>query len=81
VLHATEALHDFAVTLRRRVIDIAAKIICHAGRTVLKIPQATWEFLHFQDLWNRSAQPPQYLNGCKYHPTQWGNSLNLGKMK
>jgi len=48
----------FATTLRRKVIDIAAKIIRHAGRTILKVPQAAWKFLNFEDLWNRSAQPP-----------------------
>jgi hypothetical protein len=48
----------FATTLRRKVLDIAAKIIRHAGRMILKIPQAAWKFLHSQDLWNRSAHPP-----------------------
>ncbi|MCF8052882.1 MAG: transposase, partial [Desulfobacterales bacterium] len=50
----------YATTLRRRVIDIAAKIVRHAGRVVLKITAATSEQLNFALLWQKSASPPRY---------------------
>ena len=49
-----------ATTLRRRVIDIAAKIVRHGGRVVLKVTAATFEALNFEVLWQRSASPPGY---------------------
>jgi hypothetical protein len=48
----------YPTTLRRKVIDIAAKIIRHAGRIILKVPHGVWKHLHFDQLWKRSAQPP-----------------------
>ena len=50
----------YATTLRRKVIDIAAKIVRHAHRVVLKITAATIEQLNFHALWARSASPPKY---------------------
>lgn len=50
----------YATTLRRKVIDIAAKIVRHAGRVVLKITAATFETLNFGRLWQSSASPPKY---------------------
>lgn len=50
----------YATTLRRRVIDIAAKIVRHAGQVVLKITAATSEQLNFALLWQKSASPPRY---------------------
>lgn len=51
----------FATTLRRKVIDVAAKIIRHAGRVILKVPQAAWQHLRFQEMWVKSAQPPIFV--------------------
>jgi len=50
----------YATTLRRRVIDIAAKIVRHGGRVVLKVTAATFEALNFEVLWQRSGAPPKY---------------------
>jgi hypothetical protein len=50
----------YASTLRRRIIDIAAKIVRHGGRIVLKITAATCEQLNFMLLWKRSLAPPPY---------------------
>jgi hypothetical protein len=50
----------YATTLRRRIIDFAAKIVRHGGRLVLKITAATCEQLNFFQLWERSLSPPRY---------------------
>ena len=41
-------------------IDIAAKIVRHGGRAVLKVTAATFEALNFEVLWQRSGAPPRY---------------------
>jgi len=51
----------YATTPRRRIIDIAAKIVSHAGRIALKITAATGEQLSFFMLWERSGSPPRYV--------------------
>ena len=48
----------YATTLRRRFIDVAGKIVTHAGRTVLKVTQAAMDLLHLDDLWLRCSSPP-----------------------
>jgi hypothetical protein len=48
----------YATTLRRRFIDVAGKIVTHAGRTVLKVTQAAMDRLHLDDLWLRCSSPP-----------------------
>jgi hypothetical protein len=45
----------YASSLRRRLIDIAAKIVRHAGRVVLKVPRAVYEQLNFERLWHQTA--------------------------
>jgi len=45
----------FPTTIRRKVIDFAAKIARSGGRTVLKVTQAVWNELHIQTLWARSG--------------------------
>ena len=50
----------YATTVRRKVIDIAAKIVRHGGKVILKVTAATYEQLKFLDLWTRSGMPPQY---------------------
>jgi hypothetical protein len=44
-----------ASSLRRRLIDQAAKIVRHAGQITLKVPRAVYEHLHFHLLWQISA--------------------------
>jgi hypothetical protein len=53
----------YATTLRRRIIDFAAKIVRHGGRLVLKITAATCEQLDFFLLWKKSSSPPRYCWG------------------
>ena len=45
----------YAATLRRQLIDIAAKIVRHAGKTILKISRAVFECLQFDLLWEKSS--------------------------
>jgi len=55
------AVSTYASTLRRKLIDIAAKIVRHAGKAVLKVSRAIFEELQFDILWGRSASPPATL--------------------
>jgi len=50
----------YATTLRRAVVDFAAKLVRKAGQIVLKISRATMEALHFQKLWTRAQLAPAY---------------------
>jgi hypothetical protein len=50
----------YATTVRRKLIDVAAKIVHHAGKIVLKVTAAAWDALHFEALWRRSGKPPQF---------------------
>ena len=50
----------YATTLRRRVIDIAAKVVRHAGKITLKVTTATWMGLDFAKLWQRSGAAPSF---------------------
>jgi hypothetical protein len=52
------AINAYPTTFRRKIIDIAVKVIRHAGKVILKVPEAIWNHLHFEELWRRSAQPP-----------------------
>ena len=50
----------YATTLRRRLIDVAAKIVRHAGQTILKVAAAAMEQLQFAALWAKSSAPPRF---------------------
>jgi hypothetical protein len=52
-------LTAYPTTLRRTLIDIAAKIVRHAGRIILKVSAAVLAALDFQTLWARSGSPPK----------------------
>jgi hypothetical protein len=49
----------YATTLRRRFIDVAGKIVNHAGRVVLKVTQETLDRLRFDELWLLCSSPPK----------------------
>jgi hypothetical protein len=51
----------YATTVRRQLIDIAAKIIRHSGIIVLKVTQATFQALNFSQLWQKSSAPPRFV--------------------
>ena len=55
------ALTAYPTTVRRVLIDFAAKIVSHAGKIVLKVTRACWEALRFRDLWMRSGEPPVFV--------------------
>ena len=48
----------YAVTVRRRLIDIAGKIVSHIGKIVLKISSACFESLRLPKLIKRCRQVP-----------------------
>jgi hypothetical protein len=54
------AVPSYATTLRRTVIDFAAKIVRTGGRTILKVTRATWDQLQIPTLWNLSRSPPRF---------------------
>jgi hypothetical protein len=47
----------YPTTLRRAVIDVAAKFVRHAGQTILKIARPVWEALDFVRLWELANDP------------------------
>ena len=42
----------------RQIIDVAAKIVRHAGQVILKVTEATMARLQVAKLWARSNMPP-----------------------
>jgi hypothetical protein len=48
----------YPTTFRRRLVDIAGKIVSRSGQMVLKVTQSTLERLKLEDLWLRAASPP-----------------------
>ncbi len=48
----------YPATLRRAVIDVAARFVRHAGRIILKIARPAWEALDFGRLWELANAPP-----------------------
>ena len=50
-----------ATTVRRKLIDCAAKIVRKAGKIILKVTSATWNALKLDVLWERSGSPPQFV--------------------
>jgi hypothetical protein len=56
--HSVVPVTAYPTTVRRVLIDFAAKIVKHSGKIILKVTQATWERLQFQELWKRSGDPP-----------------------
>lgn len=50
----------FPTTLRRRLVDVAAKVVSHAGQLVIKLTAAAMESLHFKELWERSLSVQRF---------------------
>ena len=46
-------------TLRRKLLDIAGKIVKSGRKIKLKIPAAVMEALNFKELWERSGKGPR----------------------
>ncbi|MCK4815361.1 IS1380 family transposase [bacterium] len=53
----------YPTTFRRKLIDIAAKIVHHGGKITLKVTEAVWEGLNFSELWRRCNDPPNFSLG------------------
>ena len=49
----------YATTLRRQFIDVAGKIVSHAGKVVLKVTQAALDRLRLDELWLLCSSPPK----------------------
>ena len=50
----------FPTTLRRKLVDVAAKVVSHAGKLVLKLTATAMESLHFKELWERSLSVQRF---------------------
>ncbi|GKT09683.1 IS1380 family transposase [Desulforhabdus sp. TSK] len=53
-------IESYPTTLRRKIIDIAAKIVRTSGKIILKLTQSAWELLNFNKLWTNSGTPPVF---------------------
>lgn len=48
----------YATTMRRRLIDIAGKIVSHAGKIILRVTSTSFESLHLSKLFERCKCAP-----------------------
>jgi len=48
----------YPTTLRRQIFDQAGKIVRHAGKIILRVTQAVWDLLKFDQLWEKAHMPP-----------------------
>lgn len=53
---------SYATTVRRRVIDIAAKVVRTGGQVMLKVTHSVMATLRFAQLWVRCQSPPPILS-------------------
>ena len=51
-------ISSYATTVRRQLVDIAAKIVRTGGAVILKVPKAIMERLKLDALWTRCQQAP-----------------------
>lgn len=51
------AVSSYATTLRRKILDVAGKIVRHAEKTTLKVTLSAWRSLDFYGLWIKSENP------------------------
>ena len=63
-------LNCYPTTLRRRIVDVAGKIVGHAR--ILEITAATWKLLRSTD-WRKSAHPPPFA--CQAQKTKASRCL------
>lgn len=50
----------YATRVRRTLIDIAAKIVRHGGKIMLKVTRSTAEQINLVELWRLSGCPPRF---------------------
>jgi hypothetical protein len=53
-------ISSYATTLRRKILDVAGKIVSHSEKITLKVTVSTWESLNFYQLWIKSGDPIQF---------------------
>jgi hypothetical protein len=58
--HIVVGITAYTTTLRCRLIDIACKVVHHAGQITLKVTEAVWRNLKIPELWKRSSLAPQF---------------------
>jgi hypothetical protein len=51
----------YATTVRRNLIDIAAKLAKKSGKIILKVTSSAWNSLKFNVLWEKCGSPPQFV--------------------
>ncbi len=61
VLEEVLPVASYATTVRRKAVDIAAKIITTSRGIILKVTQAVMDSLHFDKLWERCQNPVPIL--------------------
>ncbi len=61
VLSPVIPIKSYATTVRRRFVDIAGKIVNHAGVISLKIPKTIFEKLKLDQIWLLCTNPPRRL--------------------
>ena len=50
----------YPTTLRRQVVDLAGKIVSHAGKTILKVTATAMTQLRFKDIWDSCLRVPVF---------------------
>ena len=50
----------FPTTLRRKLVDVAAKVVTHSGRTILKVTASVMDSLRFKELWELCLRAPHF---------------------
>jgi len=51
---------SYPETLRRKIIDVGAKLIKDSREYILKIPEAIYSALNFEKLWEKCNTPPRF---------------------
>ena len=57
VLEEVIPVGSYATTVRRKVLDFAAKVISTGGEIILKVTKVVMNNLRFDVLWQRSQNP------------------------
>ena len=74
-------VNAYATTVRRKVIDIAAKIVSGGRRIKLKVSHAVWDGLDFAEFWIRCNTPPEFCRGVNQNPQYLLEVAEFGTLK
>jgi hypothetical protein len=64
VLAPVISIESYATTIRRKFLDIAAKVVSHSHQITLKFTSSTFQILRLKELWNDCHTAPS-LTVCK----------------